>query len=1010
MADAGAARTFLFSDIESSTRTWETHPDEMAAALETHDAILADAVSLHGGSIVKTTGDGVMAMFPEPTEALVAAVAMITGLAGADWADLPPLRIRVGIHSGDAQVRGDDFFGPTVNRAARIMSVASGGQILVSDVVESMTSGRLPSGLSFRDLGEHRLKDLGGAHRVFQLCGPGLTSSFPPVRTLDLTPNNLPSQVSELLGRERELAELRSTIDGRSTRLITLVGPGGTGKTRLGLHVAADQIDRYADGVYLIDLANVTDAQGVAPALARIVASDERSEDPPAVVVARAIGSRSILLLLDNFEHVLGAGTMIAGLLAACENMMVIVTSREALHVRGEQVYDVAPLGLPPPGDVPSVDSAMQHEAIELFVARAAAVDPSFTIDEANVADIVAICRRLDGLPLAIELAAARLRLFQPAELRERLDERLDVLRGGAADLPERQRALMSTIEWSYDLLTVHQRSLFRAFSAFAGASLDSVEGVADHLDHLDSALVLDDLESLVAKSLIRSERTPLGTRFSMLETIRDFARSRLLSDGEEDGVVRRAHATYYADLSNELRSRLQGPERERALALAAAGLGNLRAAWTFWVAERDASRLEELLETLWALHDAQGQYHGAIELANDMLDVLGVSPEAADQARAAALQMSVARAIMAIKGYTSEVEDAFTRALEMQEASGAGKQFPVLRSLASLYVLRAEMEKAASVAHELLEIAEADGTPIHLVDAHLMMGSTVGFVDTEQGLAHLDAAIEAFDLHDVPVGGLRLGPHPGVSSLCASAFFLWFLGHLDRADLRAARAVESARALDHPYSIAFALFHAALLDLWNHRIDRVAGQAAELLDLARLHRWGIWEAVATIFEGVIAVAGGNHDEGLATIEQGISLYEAASAPPIFWPLIMNIRSRAFLMSGRITEAEQMADTALAILPPDTALYIPSALAKGDILVARGDTQGAIDWVETANELGATLQLPTPALLALTRLLGLDPTTERVEAMDHLLESFVEGRDSPLVLDAIRVRGSVSFA
>jgi predicted ATPase/class 3 adenylate cyclase len=997
------ALTFLFTDIESSTRGWEQQPEVMRTALEVHDAVTERVVTSHGGSVVKSTGDGALATFPDPLSSVVAAAQLVAAVAEVDHGGTDPMRIRVGIHTGDAQMRGGDVFGPSVNRTARIMSVASGGQIVVSEVVFERVSGRLPEGFSLRDLGMHRLKDLRGAHRLFQVCAPGLEMSFPPLHSLDLTPNNLPSQVSELLGREDEIIELRAMIDGGTTRLITLVGPGGTGKTRLGLQVAADQIDRFTDGVFLVDLATVSDVDGVAPALARVVATDERSEDAPPIVVARAIGERLILMMLDNFEQVVAAGPMIAGLLATCPRLVVLVTSREALRVRGEQVVEVSPLGLPPPDIEVSIDASMGYEAIQLFAVRAGEADASFRLDESNIADVVAICRRLDGLPLAIELAAARLKLFQPAELRRRLDERFDVLRGGAADLPERQRTLTSTIEWSYDLLTYHQRALLRSFSLFAGASLDSVEGVADLLDAVDSSMVLDDLESLVAKSLVRSERTPLGTRFSMLETIREFALARLHSDADEFASVRRAHATYYADLSNDLRVRLQGPDRNRALALASAGLGNLRAAWVFWVEQRDAVRLEELLETLWVLHDAEGQYHGAIELANDMLDVLGVSTDAADQARAAALQMSIARAIMAIKGYTAEVEEAFTRAIAAQDSSSESSQFPVLRSLASLYVLRAEMGKAFETGGVLLSMAEADHIPAHLVDAHLVLGSTLGFVDAIGGLAHLDAAIEAFDPDDVPEGGLRLGPHPGVISFCASAFFLWFLGHMDRADIRAARGVEVARHLDHPYSIAFALFHAALFDLWSGRVEPVKVRADELVVLAREHRWAIWEALAIVLHGFVDVASGRHEEGLATMERGIGLYESASAPPVFWPLLLNIRAKAFLIAGRPADSERMADGALAVLSDDNAMYIGSAVAKGSALAALGRTDEAVEWFETALALGRSLDLPTPTVMALMHVVEVRPSDELRNELEALLGRFTEGSDSPLLAQAAQV-------
>lgn len=1001
MPEHHGTRAFVFTDIEASTRGWEQQPEQMRRAVELHDAVVVSGVEAHHGAVVKTTGDGVMAVFDDPLDAVTASVAVLDALASADWGPIESLKVRVGIHAGAAEERGGDYFGPNVNRTARIMAVGHGGQILVSDTVVALTAERLGPGITYRDLGEHRLKDLAGGQHIYQVSGPDRRESFPPLNSLDLTPNNLPSQTTELLGRDRELNDVRELLDSPTTRLVTLVGPGGTGKTRLAVHAAADQVDRFPDGVRFVDLADSDDTDGVFSAIARTIAADARSEDPPATVVARAVGEARTLFVLDNFEQVVEAGPAVVNLLGTCPHLNVIVTSREALHVRGEHILTVAPLTLPPPsdGEAPTPEQAFGYEAIALFVARAQAIDDSFVFDEGNVDDVVAICRRLDGLPLAIELATARLRLFQPGELRARLEERLDVLRGGARDLPTRHRALSDTIAWSVELLSPEQQTLFRTFSVFSGATLEAVDGVVIGLEHVDEVDVIDGLDSLVAKSLIRTERTDLGTRFSMLETIREFARAELASLPEEQAAVRRAHADYYADLSRDMRERLRGSDRARTLIAAGAGLGNLRTAWSYWVDDGDVARLQDLLETLWALHDAQGQYHGALELASDLLAVLEVSPDSEARAReAAALQMSVARAIMAIRGYTTEVEQAFTRALEMQAGVAGAAQFPVLRSLATLHVLRAETRKALDVGRELLVIAEADGSRPHLVDAHLVVGANLGFEqDMDSALAHLDQAIDLFDPAEAATEGLRLGPNSGVVSMTSSAFFLWTLGFPERADLRGQRAIAAARDLRHPYSLAYALYHVAFIDLWNLNIEGVARNAAELHTVATTYGYSIWEALAIVLEGFVEVVSGGHEAGLSTIEHGIGLYESASAPPVFWGLIMNLRAAACLAGGQPEAAERFVNTALEFTPEASGMLTAAAVTKADVLVATGAIDDAIGWYERAESAAAEMAALLPQLTAATRLVQTAPTRERVAALGAVYGAFTEGHRYPLL-------------
>ena len=990
---------FLFTDIEQSTRTWERDPERMTHSLAIHDDIVASAIEGAGGTVVKGTGDGFMAVFGDPEQAVGAAADMTRRLVDAEWGDGPVLRIRVGIHAGDADVRGDDYFGTAVNRAARLMGVASGGQVVLSGDVAGHLDGRPIGDLGVRDLGEHRLKDLAGPQRIYQLTGPGLETSFPPLGTLDLTPNNLPEQLSDMVGRERELADIRSLLDAGGSRLVTLLGPGGTGKTRLALAAAADQIDRFGDGVFFVDLEDVVHLDGVLPAIARVVGTGAYGDESPIDLAVNAIGDRRVLIVLDNFEQVVEAAPQIAAVLQRCPGLTCIVTTREALRVRGEHVFAVEPLALPPVISEPSADEAGAFEGVALFVERARAGSPSFDLTDDNVSEVVAICRRLDGLPLALELAAARLRLFDAAELLERLEDRLDVLKGGR-DLPERQRALETTVAWSYDLLGPTRQQMLRLLSAFSGASVEAIETVATGL-FSDQVDVIDDLQSLVDKSLVRPERTVAGTRYTMLETIRDFARNELDRSHEEAAAVRRSHAEYYADLSTELRDELRGDARGAVLDQAAVGLGNLRTSWAYWVDEQDVARLEELLETLWALHDAQGHYHGALELASDLLAILDMSPEAEDRARAAAMQVSVARATMAIHGYTSEVEAAFTRAIELQGESGAQARFPVLRSLATLYVLRYEPDKALEVGNQLMAIAERDRDPDHLIDAHLVVGSNLGFTyEMDAGLDHLEKAIELYRPGRTVAEGLRLGPHPAVVSMTTSAFFLWWMGFPDRAAVRAEQAIAAARTTGHAYSLAYAIYHVAFLETWNLRIERLPELAEELGVLARRHDFLIWEALSIVLDGLVMIVGGESKAGLDTIERGIQLYESASAPPAFWSSILLLRANACLLGGEIDDARRFAEEAADVIGGDDGQFAPIAVALGDITRAEGDPHGALEWYDRATECARAVSLAMPEVMSRSRAAELDRSDERLAALEQLLGTFTEGAENRLLMQA----------
>ncbi|MGH2618229.1 MAG: ATP-binding protein, partial [Thermomicrobiales bacterium] len=533
---------FLFTDIEGSTKRWEEAPEAMWVAVERHFAILRDAITAQHGVLFKTVGDAVQAAFPAVPNAVAAAVAAQLALGKEDWGRLGPLRVRMAIHAGEAMPKDGDYLAPTLNRLARVMGAGFGEQILLTETARALATP-LPVGFSLRDLGQHRLRDLLEAESIFQLAGPELRSDFPALKSLDALPNNLPAQPTPLLGRERELAALHELLLTPKSRLVTLVGAGGTGKTRLALQAAAEVLDHFPDGVWWVPLADVSDPNLALPTIAAALGVRESAAEPLGATLAAYLSSRKTLLLLDNFEQVVDAAPFIDDLLDAAPGLVVIATSREPLRLRAEREYAVNPLPLPQRRAGVSLEEALGSPAVQLFVHRALSVKPSFALEAGNVADVVAICRRLDGLPLAIELAAARVRLLPPAALLARLDRSLSILTGGARDLPARQQTLRAAIAWSYDLLNAAERALFARLAIFAGGfSLEVAEAVCSAAGELPLDL-LDGVDSLVQKSLLRQEFAPgSGDRFGMLATIREFALERMQDLPEVDDL-RQAHA-----------------------------------------------------------------------------------------------------------------------------------------------------------------------------------------------------------------------------------------------------------------------------------------------------------------------------------------------------------------------------------------------------------------------------------------------------------------------------------
>lgn len=566
---------FLFTDIEGSTSAWEKEHDRMAQAVALHDAILRHEIESRGGRVIKTTGDGVYAMFADPLEAVQAVVAFQLALADPAATAGMPIRVRCGLHAGVAVERGGDYFGTTINRTARIMGVGHGGQVLLSEAVVDLVRDGLPPELSLRELGAVRLKDLAAPELVSQLVHPGLPHEFPPLRSLEALPNNLPQQLTSFVGRERELAEAKELLG--KTRLLTLLGMGGLGKTRLSLQIGADLLDEYPDGVWFLDLAPITDASLVPNEAAQVLGVREEPGKPILQTLTAHLKSRKLLVIVDNCEHLMDACANFANtVLRAVREVRIVATSREALRVPGEQTYPVYPL--PVPERDATVESLSRSDAVQLFVERAQAQKPSFALTEKDAPAIAELVARLEGIPLALELAAARIRALSLQDINKRLQNRFALLTGGGRVLMERQQTLRALVAWSYDLLNENEQLLFDRLSVFAGGfDLAAAEAVCG-VEPLSPEDVLDLVASLVDKSLVMMHEADEETRYRMLETIREYAAEGLGKRDEQAAAVSR-HCEHFLAFAKSARDQLQGPDQARWMRRVEIDLDNVRAA-----------------------------------------------------------------------------------------------------------------------------------------------------------------------------------------------------------------------------------------------------------------------------------------------------------------------------------------------------------------------------------------------------------------------------------------------
>jgi predicted ATPase len=748
--------TFLFTDMEGSTRLWEEHGDSMGQALARHDEIIRAAIEAHGGFVFSTGGDGFAAVFARAAMALTAAQEAQNRLAGEAWPAGVTLQVRMGVHTGEAEERGKDYFGPTVNRASRLMGLGHGGQIVCSAATAEVVKG---AGLV--DLGLHHLRDLSEPMRVFQV-GQGV---FSPLRSVESFPGNLPLQLSSFVGREEELARVAKALE--VSRLVTLTGVGGVGKTRLALQTAAEVLPRFPDGAWLCELDAVRDPEMVAQAVAGAFGVAARPDGSWIESLVGFLRDQTVLLVLDNCEHLLRAvAHLVVALEGAGPGVRVLATSREGLNVAGEQLIQVPALGLPE--DDPGLDVA-ECESVRLFVERARLVKADFELDATNQADVAAVCRRLDGVALAIELAAARVPAMTPAELLGRLDRRFRLLSGGGRVALERQRTLRATIDWSYDLLGVSERRLLDRLAVFAGGfTLEAAEAVCAG-DPIDVEDVFDLLAGLVARSLVDTMTSGVTTRYRLLETIRQYAEEHLAEAGGADGL-RVRHADYFIDFAAIATPNMYGPGQPEWAARLARDRDNFQAAMAFSLARDDVERAMGLLcqtpagfsradslvvfdpDAILALTDAR-QHPGssrALYEAGDRLwtngDYSGVM-EMADQAEAALGRLGPApgyehvdiwclrlRAVVSIDtGPLERAVELYLQAAERDRTSGRVAHAALWLGVAATLVGWTDPDTAAPLAAEGLALARQTGYPKAIHQNLVALALALAYSDAEQ-------------------------------------------------------------------------------------------------------------------------------------------------------------------------------------------------------------------------------------------------------------------------------------
>jgi predicted ATPase/class 3 adenylate cyclase len=722
---------FLFTDVENSSALWERDGTAMMAAMTRHVALLREAASAHGGVLFKTVGDGTQAAFPTAPAALCAALTAQRILLAEPWPDaLGPLRACMAIHAGEAEPRGADYLAAPLNRLSRLLGMARGGQILLTEAVEQLAQDGLPPGSSLQELGELRLRDLKRAERVFVLVHPDLPQDTDLPVASDQRTRHFPTSLTPFLGREEQIFAIAELVAAPNVHLVTLTGPGGIGKTRLAIQVGERLASSFAGGAVFVDLSLLRDPAQVLPAIGTALGLREANAGSLVSQIHGFLAERETLLILDNFEHLLDSAAVVANLLGGSD-VELLVTSRAPLRVHGEHEYLVPTLSLPDDSQRPSAAALATNEAVALFVDRARAVRPDFELTDAIAPIVAQICARLDGLPLAIELAAARIKVLPPAAMLSRLERRLPLLTGGRRDAPERQRTLRDTIAWSYDLLAQDECQLFRRLGVFVGGwTMETAEAVANPEGDLE---VLGGLTSLVEMSLVRLDETASEPRVRMLETIREYAIDRL-NDATEDAAMRERHAAFYLASAEAAEPELIRANQVEWLERLAADGPNITATLG-WLLDRN--RIEEGLRLCVAMRFVwlrRAPYGEGSRWLTAFLQRPADGVSSPTRARAIAAAGSFSHWLGRLEEARTDYREALALFREAADLIGEAR---LLRNLASLAIDLGEFDEAESLLTESRVVAGRSGNPRSVSDVVGLCG-TLAFAQGDYAQASL--------------------------------------------------------------------------------------------------------------------------------------------------------------------------------------------------------------------------------------------------------------------------------
>src|SRR5579883_2781877 len=947
--------TLLFTDIEGSTRLLQRLGESYAQVLREHRRLLRAAFEQWHGYEVDTQGDAFFVVFERAVDAVCAARSAQQAIFETRWPDEVAVRVRMGLHTGEPQPTEEGYIGLDVHRAARIMSIAHGGQVLLSRETYELVAPDLPQNVSARDLGAYRLKDIGGPYQLFQLVMPGLPADFPPLSALSSRPlHNLPAPSTSFVGREQEVEAICDLLHREQVRLLTLLGTAGVGKTRLALQVAsrlAQEAEHspFEDGMAFVALDQVSEPEGVIAAIAGAINAQEEKGYALFELVKLALQDRSLLLILDNFEQVVAARKSLVDLLAVCPGLKMLVTSRSMLHVQAEHIFEVSPLALPATTSLSDIETLSQCASIALFVQRARAVQPDFRLTAANAAAIARLCTRLDGIPLAIELAAARVRRFAPHTLLAQLERGLAVLSGEAQDLPTRQQTLRGAIAWSYRLLNGEEQRLFRRLAVFAaGATREAAEQVATLTDIAGDS-VPDMLEALVDKSMLQRREDAAGKgeiRYRLLQTLREYG-LECLAEAEEMEATRSAHAAYFLAWAERAAPLLSGATQAEELDRLDSEYENLRAAseWLLERAPQETGRAEEALRLCIAL-TGFWEIRGYLSEGLSLLERALATGESAETAiRAQALHEAGTLALMQDD---SERAAAFLRQSQLlfRESGDRAAMAHILSMQGNLARARNAYKLARRLLEEALSIYRELGDMKRVAATREAMAQVaIAQADYSRAISLLEKNMARYKAS----GEQYRAAYP-LSLLARARFFA-------RGDLELAR--EQAEA-------SLALFKA----VGNRRL------IASVLSLL----------------GQLALVAHEGPQARALLEEGASAFETLADRPGRAEALIAL-ARLSVEEGNLAQAHALYSKSLELLHGIEARELHAACLEGsgELLVAQGEPERAVKLWALAASIRAAIVAPTPPVYRVPYVQAVTTARERL-GEERFLAVWNEGR------------------